>query len=136
MKIHKRLAALLLALTLCFGFTATAYAHEVPDMNLTGSISAKMLYDGQPVGGGSLVLYRVGDILESDGNYSFTLTDSFKGSGASLTNISDPALAKSLADYAKTNNLSGGNRGGRHGACPEPEPGPVSAGTGQGGGRL
>ena len=107
MKIHKRLAALLLALTLCFGFTATAYAHEVPDMNRTGSISAKMLYDGQPVGGGSLVLYRVGDILESDGNYSFTLTDSFKGSGASLTNISDPALAKSLADYAKTNNPSG-----------------------------
>lgn len=43
MKIHKRLAALLLALTLCFGFTATAYAHEVPDMNRTGSISAKML---------------------------------------------------------------------------------------------
>ena len=32
MKIHKRLAALLLALTLCFGFTATAYAHEVPDI--------------------------------------------------------------------------------------------------------
>ena len=44
MKIHKRLAALLLALTLCFGFTATAYAHEVPDMNRTGSISAKTAF--------------------------------------------------------------------------------------------
>lgn len=107
MKIHKRMAALVLALTLCFGFTATAYAHDVPDMDRTGSISARMLYDGKTVGGGSMVLYRVGDISEDNGNYSFTLTDGFAASGASLANISDPALAKSLADYAKANNLSG-----------------------------
>ena len=106
MKQLKRLSALL-ALLLCCAIAMPVYAHEVPDMSRTGSISVSMVYDGQHVGGGSLTLYRAGDISEDNGNYSFKLTDAFAASGASLTDVSDDELAKSLANYAQSNGLAG-----------------------------
>lgn len=107
MKIQKRLSALVMALLLCVVMTAGVCAHEVPDMSRTGSVTASMKYNGGAVGGGTLTFYRAGDISENDGNYTFTLTESFAGSGLSLNNISDTSLAANLAQYAAANNLTG-----------------------------
>lgn len=107
MRIKKRLSALLFTLLLCCAFCVPAYAHEVPDMTKAGSITASMTYEGEAVGGGSLTFYRVGDVSEDDGNYSFTLTEDFAGSGLALDNIADAALAEDLAEYADANRISG-----------------------------
>lgn len=106
MRIRKQLAVLLLVL-LCGVFVSAAYAQEVPDTSRTGSISAVMNYGGAAVGGGTLTLYRVGDVSEDDGNYSFVLTDAFAASGLSLSAVSDAGLAQSLAEYAQANGIEG-----------------------------
>ena len=107
MRIHKRLAALALSLDLCCSWAPGAYAHDVPDMTKTGSISAEMLYDGEAVGGGTVTLYKAGDVAEDNGNYGFTLTGDFSGSGASLEDISASGLADRLGEYAPENDLTG-----------------------------
>ena len=107
MKIYKRLSALAAALLLCCASAGNVYAHEVPDLSKTGSISAAMVYDGEPVSGGSLTLYRVGDVAEDDGNYGFALAEDFAGSELSLENIEDPGLASSLAAHVEKEKISG-----------------------------
>lgn len=107
MNIYKRTLALLLSLLLCLAFPAAAMAHEVPDLSQTGSISVAMVYDGETVGGGSLMLYRVGNVSEDDGNYSFSLAGDFADSGVSLEDISHAALAGELAEYASARHIKG-----------------------------
>ena len=107
MNIYKRTLALLLSLLLCLAFPAAAIAHEVPDLSQTGSISVAMVYDGETVGGGSLMLYRVGNVSEDDGNYSFSLAGDFADSGVSLADISHAALAGELAEYASARHIEG-----------------------------
>lgn len=107
MRIQKRLAALAVSLLLCFGSTLSVSAHEVPDETKTGSISAAMTYENEAVGGGSLTLYKVGDVAQDDGNYSFTLSEDFAASGVSLEDIEAAGLADTLAAYAQEAGLSG-----------------------------
>ena len=107
MNIYKRTLALLLSLLLCLAFPAAAMAHEVPDLSQTGSISVAMVYDGETVSGGSLMLYRVGNVSEDDGNYSFSLAGDFADSGVSLADISHAALAGELAEYASARHIEG-----------------------------
>ena len=107
MNIYKRTLALLLSLLLCLAFPAAAMAHEVPDLSQTGSISVAMVYDGETVSGGSLMLYRVGNVSEDDGNYSFSLAGDFADSGVSLEDISHAALAGELAEYASARHIEG-----------------------------
>lgn len=101
------LAALLLAAALLRSFPTTVYAASVPDLERRGSVSVTMEYDGEAVCGGSLSLYHVGDAEEKDGNYSFVLTGDFAESGADLSDISAPGLAKELAEFAERNSLTG-----------------------------
>ena len=107
MRITKRLPALVCSLVLCMGLALPAYAHDVPDENRTGSVSFTMTYDGAAVGGGSLTLYRVGDVAEDDGNYSFALSEDYAGCGVTLDDITDATLAKTLADYTTENGVEG-----------------------------
>lgn len=112
MKLQKRLAALMMAACLTLALTVTAYAHEAVDMSRTGSITVTMKYNGNLVPGGKLTLYRVAEVREDDGNYSFALTDEFEESGVSLDvdNMDDSALARTasvLADYVSDKGLSG-----------------------------
>ena len=100
----QRLALLLTVLALC---AATAFAHDVPDLTRTGTITVSMQYQGKPVPGGTLTLYRVGSVHEDDGNYSFALTDDFAASGESLAEPSSAALAGRLAQYAANAGCSG-----------------------------
>lgn len=109
MQITKRLLAMMVTVALAWVFCVTAYAHDVPDLSKTGSISVTMRHedDKSAVPGGELTLYRVGDIAEENGNYSYTLTEAFAGSGVTLDNLESAELAKKLADYAKANKLTG-----------------------------
>lgn len=106
-KIQKRLAALIFAIILCCAFIMTAYGHDVPDMTQTGSVSARMTDGKETVGGGSLTLYRVGDVTEENGNYSFSLTDDFAAGDLSIEDVTAPGLAEELAERAARNHLSG-----------------------------
>ena len=105
MKTAKRLAALLLCALLLCCTGVTAYAHDVPDLTRQGSINISMHCGDTAVPGGTLTIYRVGDIHEDDGNYSFVPSASFTGCVSSFEDIQSPALAQKLAGYAKENKI-------------------------------
>ena len=94
-------AALFLC-TLAFRVSAAA-----PDVSRAGSISITMTYRGQAVPGGSLTLYRVGELQLKGQRYDFLPTGDFAASGIMLENINDSALALSLSEFAKSGNLAG-----------------------------
>ena len=75
-------------------------AHDVPDLTREGSITVTMYYDGKTVAGGELALYRVGDIYEEDGNYSFRLREEYASAGALGETLQSAETAKKLADIA------------------------------------
>lgn len=99
---------LLSAILLCsMGLTAKA-AQEMPDVDRIGSISVTMQDSdsGESVPGGTLTLYKAGDILVKNG-FSFVLTDAFAGSRLDLSDVKSSELAEKLAAYATEQNLSG-----------------------------
>ena len=68
---HRRICSLLLILVLVCAAALPVWAHEVPDTARLGSIAISMTHQGEPVPGGSLTLYRVADVISSDGDYLF-----------------------------------------------------------------
>ena len=118
MKIHKRLATLLLALTLCFGFTATAYAHDVPDMDRTGSISARMLYDGKAVGGFEAVSpFLVSVPMFENGSYVYDVNAEPKLSALTKNHVTDPGT--SGGGSSSGGSSSGSGSSGAAGTLPQ-----------------
>lgn len=106
MKCIKQIFCLFLALCLLCMAYVTAYAHEVPDENRKGTITVEMEYDGKAVAGGTLSAYRVGQIREYDGNYSFVKTKAMAAFTGSYEDIASAELAESIAAYVKENQLS------------------------------
>jgi len=106
MKIKNQIAVLLFSVLLLWTLSVTVCAHEVPDEDTEGTIIMEMKYDGTAVIGGTLTAYRVGQIQESDGNYSFVKTDNMRAFPGSYNNISDPKLAENIAAFVQANNLS------------------------------
>lgn len=76
-------------------------AQTPPDPDRIGSISVRMTdrSTGEPVGGGTLLIYKVGQIGTDGGNFVWELTDEFGGCGADLTNIGTEGLAQDIANY-------------------------------------
>lgn len=108
MRSVKRLAALLLSALLLCCCGVSAYAHDVPDPDHHPcSINITMHCGNTAVPGGTLVLYRVGDIHEDDGNYRFVPAEPFAGCVKTFDDIQSDALAQKLADYAKENEING-----------------------------
>lgn len=107
MQLQKRCVALFFAFLLLCSMSVSAYAREVPDASREGSIMVTITYEDKAVPGGTLTLYKVGNVKEDDGNYSFVLTDDFSGSHASLENIQSDQLAKTLAVYASDKKMKG-----------------------------
>lgn len=107
---RKRLLSLLLVFALLFMIAAPASARTVPDPERNGSVSVVMKDGGAAVSGGTLSLYRVGDILEDDGNYSFVLTEEFRAADVPLDDPAAQGLAQQLADYAKAGKMQGVTR--------------------------
>ena len=105
MKLLKRLAALAAAALFTGAAATTAYAREVPDLTREGSISVTMTCDGARIGEGTLSLYRVGDIMENDSDYSFVFTEEFAACGYSLDDLESDKLAQDLVRYAKNHGI-------------------------------
>lgn len=93
----KRIFAALLAVLLlgCL----TVHAHEVPDLTKNGTITFVMDWNGEPLSGGSLTMYRVGDIVEDDGNFGFACVAQIEA--VPLEDLDDPELAAALAAAAR-----------------------------------
>lgn len=103
----KGYTAILIVAVLLYMMSAMVYAHDAPDMEREGSIHITMLFGEEAVPGGSLTLYRVGDVREDDGDYDFVLTEDFKASGENLENIQTEGLAAKLQAYAENQKLTG-----------------------------
>ena len=98
--IRKRLAAVLAALTLLVWCAAPAFALEMVDLRLTGSLKVS-LYDSETseaVGGGTLTLYRVAKVKKDNANLSFVYTNGFEDCGVELGDLSEGELAGRLAE--------------------------------------
>ena len=93
----KRFSVLLAALILLLSLAAPVSA--LPDPQRTGSLTFWMSFNGQPLEGGSLTLYRVGVVSVTDGDAGFLPVDAL-ADGPQWTDLSDPKLAKELADLA------------------------------------
>ena len=98
----KRFSVLLAALILLLSLAAPVSA--LPDPQRTGSLTLWMSFNGQPLDGGSLTLYRVGVIAVNDGDAGFLPVDAL-ADGPQWTDLDDPALARQLADLAQSRNL-------------------------------
>lgn len=95
-------AALLLSMGIC------AAASSAPDRSFDGksSITIQIKLPEDLENRGSLSLYRVGDIRENDGNYSFAPAGIFAEKWQSYDDLFSLELARELADFAEDNNLT------------------------------
>lgn len=62
-----------------------------------------MAYNGEAVTGGTLTAYRVGEIIEDDGNYSFGKTEAMAGFAGSYDSLDSENLAKEVAAFVAKN---------------------------------
>ena len=81
-----------------------AYAESV-DMDRKGSITATMAFNGEPVPGGTMTLYRVASLDPFD-DVLFHYTEEFAGSGVAL-DVLDFDTAVDLAAYVYYNQIEG-----------------------------
>lgn len=99
MKCCNRILSLLLTVLMTLSLAIAVFA--VPDLSKTGTIRIYLTdSDDRPVSGGTLTIYKVGNVYADDADFSFVLTDDFAGSGESLENVGSASLAKRLANYA------------------------------------
>lgn len=104
---RKRIISILIALLLLGSLPAAALAHPVPEEGRSGSITVTVRYGDKLVSGGTLKLFRVGEIAENDGNYSFLPTGGFAEWGRGFADIQSSELAADLASYASSQKLTG-----------------------------
>lgn len=99
----KHLISALLALLLLLCLPLSAAAHPVPDESQDGhcSITITMTYKGKAVPGGTLALYKVGDVQEDDGNYSFVPVKAIQSDISEFGNIESSDLPGKLAKLEK-----------------------------------
>ena len=95
---RKRLRSLL-ALLLLLELPLSAAAHPVPDERKDGhcSITVTMTYQEKALPGGTLALYKVGDVVEDDGNYSFVPVAAIRQDFPQFGDIQSPDLAEKLS---------------------------------------
>lgn len=96
----KRMISLLTLLLLLGSLSMAVSADEIPDLTQKGSITFTMDWEGKPLHGGSLSIYKVADITADEADWRFELIDILQGSKLSLDKVDDPKLAKSLAELA------------------------------------
>lgn len=101
----RKFFTLLLSVGLLLTLSVSAYAHEIPDKNRTGSITVEMQYNGNPVNGGKSEIYRVGEISENNGDYGFVKTAEFQSFNETLEDLQSPELAEKLANHADLHHI-------------------------------
>lgn len=89
--------------------SVTAMAHTIPDTTKSGSVSITFQDPDslKPVTGGSITMYRVGDVKTNNGNYFFALTENFSASRLPLNDLEYDGLADKLFSYAQSNKING-----------------------------
>lgn len=102
----KRLLTVLVSLGLAIALALPAAAHALPDLDRSCSVTVTLQCDGKAVSGGTMTLHRVGDVVEENGDYTFTLSPDFQGSGISLNTLG-ATTAQALADYAAKKDFAG-----------------------------
>lgn len=102
----RSIAPLLLALCLLVLSALPAHAVEIPDLDAQGSVRVQMKTDSAPIPGGSLTLYRVGRIVQTDTGFGFVSTGDFEGYPGTLEDLGKTTAAE-LAKYAASNGISG-----------------------------
>lgn len=110
-KMKRRVLSLLLGMGLLCVFSTAVYAHEIPDAGRTGSVTIEMRYDGKALDGGRLEIYRVGEVRENNGDYTFVKTAAFQSFRGTLENLQSEALAKQLKEYAKEKQIPAAGSG-------------------------
>lgn len=103
----KRMITFLFAIVLICMTSVSALAHDVPDLERAGSITIHLENEVRRASSGTMTFYRVGEIVNTDEDYSFRLVEAFADSGETLEDVSSPELAKSLLDFAHRKNLLG-----------------------------
>ena len=95
---RKHVISGLLALLFLLALPLPAAAQPVLDESRNGhcSITVSMTYKGKAVRGGTLALYKVGDVAENDGNYSFVPVEAIRGDIPEFGDIESPDLAGEL----------------------------------------
>ena len=101
----RQIISLVFAAALVFVSGVTAYAHEVPDLSRKGTLTVKMEYANKPVSGGTLTAYRVGDVHEDDGNYSFVKSTAMGEFAGDYSDLSSKSLAGEIEAYVKEHNV-------------------------------
>lgn len=104
---RKRVCSLMLLLVLLSVIPMTASAHDVPDFDRLGTISFAMKYNGSPVPGGSLTLFRVADVVSDNGDMIFDYTADFDSCSIPVTELDSAALPSELAEIAEDVKLTG-----------------------------
>ena len=98
-------AVLLIALFTCSAITAQA--HEAVDMTRDDcTLTIEMKYAGKPVAGGTLTLYRVGDVVESNGDFGFKWKDDLNCT-VEMENLESKETATKVLECVKSANLEG-----------------------------
>lgn len=98
MKWINRIALLLAVCLLCL---LPVSAYEPLDETAKGSIIVEMIYDGQPVTGGTLEAYRVGQIQQENGDTFFVKTGPMAAFPGDFSDVSAPKLAEDIAAYVQ-----------------------------------
>ena len=103
----RKIPVILLAAVLLAQIFASVSAVEIPDPEKKGSITFTMVWNEEKLDSGSLTIYRIGDIRETENGYGFALVAEIEDSRLSLEDLSDPELAQSLCVLAKNRDLPG-----------------------------
>lgn len=104
MKWNNRIA-LLLAVCLLFLLPVSASESEPVDENTKGSITVEMRYDGQPVTGGVLNAYQVGQVQTVEGVTLFVKTDPMADFPGDFSDVTVPKLAEDLAAFVQEHDV-------------------------------
>ncbi len=104
---RKRILITLIAILLFCTTGVTALAHDLPNLNRSGSITVKLQDNEKKLSSGTLTFYQVGQISSTDGDYHFVSTEAFASCGKSLDDVHFPELARELSEYVQKNNISG-----------------------------
>ena len=100
-----RLCVILLGI-LVLMFAADSYAIDTIDLDAKGSVNLDVNYDGKPVAGGDIHLYRVAEIEVRDG-YHFKAVEALSEYGFDMDNVSDQGLSAKIAAAVKEKALPG-----------------------------
>lgn len=98
---------LIMVCVLIMGMTVPVMAYTLPSTSAICSVTITMQDNGKVVSGGSLTLYKTGEVHPTARTYTFLPTEEFKNSGIPVHDYQNEQVAERLANYAVTNNISG-----------------------------